>query len=257
VLAAADFVGLAEQSHLMSELTEQVVDKALAQASRWWKDGLPVQVGVNLPARDLISGRIVDLINSALSRHGLPPQALRLDIDEQLLAGKAAQAAATMQALSDLGVGVSLDDFGTGYSSLAQLTGLGVTEVKLDPALIRGLPDSIEHSVTIKSLARLASSLGIRSIGEGVETQAAADALRLLGCDGAQGWHFSRPLNAAMASEWLSEHYLAEPAPAPCIDGAKLTDQLTRRSAEPPATPGRPDPPVKPKTIPAAVPATR
>ena len=79
-----------------------------------------------------------------------------------------------MQALSDLGVGVSLDDFGTGYSSLAQLTGLGVTEVKLDPALIRGLPDSIEHSVTIKSLARLASSLGIRSIGEGVETQAAA-----------------------------------------------------------------------------------
>ncbi|HEY3907609.1 MAG TPA: EAL domain-containing protein [Streptosporangiaceae bacterium] len=257
VLAAADFVGLAEQSHLMSELTEQVVDKALAQASRWWKDGLPVQVGVNLPARDLISGRIVDLINGALSRHGLPPQALRLDIDEQLLAGRAAQAAATMQALSDLGVGVSLDDFGTGYSSLAQLTGLGVTEVKLDPALIRGLPDSIEHSVTIKSLARLASSLGIRSIGEGVETQAAADALRLLGCDGAQGWHFSRPLNAAMASEWLSEHYLAEPAPTPCIDGAKLTEQLTRRSPDSPVPAGRPDPPAKPKTIPAAVPATR
>jgi diguanylate cyclase (GGDEF)-like protein len=256
VLAAADFVGLAEQSHLMSELTEQVVDKALAQASRWWKDGLPVQVGVNLPARDLISGRIVDLITSALSRHGLPPQALRLDIDEQLLAGKAAQAAATMHALSDLGVGVSLDDFGTGYSSLAQLTGLGVTEVKLDPALIRGLPDSIDHSVTVKSLARLASSLGIRSIGEGVETQAAADALRLLGCDGAQGYHFSRPLNAAMASEWLSEHYLAEPAPTPCIDGTKLTE-LTRRGPDSPATPGRPDPPVKPKTIPAAVPATR
>jgi diguanylate cyclase (GGDEF)-like protein len=260
VLAAADFVGLAEQSHLMSELTEQVVDKALAQASRWWKAGLPVQVGVNLPARDLLSDRIVDLVGNALSRHGLPPQAMRLDINEQLLAGKAAQAASTMQALSDLGVGVSLDDFGTGYSSLAQLTGLGVTEVKLDPALIRGLPDSIDHSVTIKSLARLASSLGIRSIGEGVETEAAADALRLLGCDGAQGWYFSRPLNAAMATEWLSEHYVPEPAPTSCLDQAKLADQRTRRTTEPAGPPGRPDTqptPVKTKPITAAVPATR
>ncbi len=238
VLAAADFVGLAEQSHLMSELTEQVIDKALAQASRWRKDGQPVQVGVNLPARDLLGNRIVDLIATSLKRHGLPPEALRLDINEQVLAGKAAQAAATMQALSDLGIEVSLDDFGTGYSSLAQLTGLGVTEVKLDPALVRGLPDSIDHSVTIKSLVRLASSLGIRSIGKCVETEAAADALRLLGCDGAQGWYFSRPLNSAMATEWLGEHYSAEPAPAPCLDGTKLT-------------------PVKPKPVPTAVPATR
>ncbi len=238
VLTAADFVGLAEQSHLMSELTEQVIDKALAQASRWRKDGQPVQVGVNLPARDLLGNRIVDLIATSLKRHGLPPEALRLDINEQVLAGKAAQAAATMQALSDLGIEVSLDDFGTGYSSLAQLTGLGVTEVKLDPALVRGLPDSIDHSVTIKSLVRLASSLGIRSIGKCVETEAAADALRLLGCDGAQGWYFSRPLNSAMATEWLGEHYSAEPAPAPCLDGTKLA-------------------PVKPKPVPTAVPATR
>jgi len=257
VLAAADFVGLAEQSHLMSELTEQVVDKALAQAARWWKDGLPVQVGVNLPARDLLSDRIVDLIGTALSRHGLPSQALRLDINEQLLAGKAAQAAATMQALSDLGVEVSLDDFGTGFSSLAQLTGLGVTEVKLDPALVRGLPDSLDHSVTIRSLVRLASSLGIRSIGKCVETEAAATALRTLGCDGAQGWYFSRPLNSAMATEWLAEHYIPEPAPTPCVDQAKLADPRTRRAADPASAPGRQDNPVKAKPITAAVPATR
>ena len=81
------------------------------------------------------------MISNALRRHGLPPEALRLDIDEQLLAGKAAQAAVTMQALADLGVGVSLDDFGTGYSSLAQLTGLGVSEVKLDPALVQPMYD--------------------------------------------------------------------------------------------------------------------
>jgi diguanylate cyclase (GGDEF)-like protein len=216
VLAAAHVVALAEQSHLMSELTEQVIDKALAQASRWWQDGFEIQVCVNLPARDLLGARLVDLIRQSLRRHGLPAQALRLDVNEQLLAGKAAQATATMQALADLGVAVSLDDFGTGYSSLVQLNKLGVSEVKLDPALIRGLPDSADHNVTVTSLVKLAQSLGIRSIAEGVESKEAAVALRKLGCDGAQGWHFARPLNARMASEWLAEHYtddgvLAEP----------------------------------------------
>ncbi len=228
VLAAADFVSLAEQSHLMSELTEQVVDKALAQAAKWWQDDQPIQVCVNLPARDLLGGRLVDLIRQTLRRYGLPPESLRLDIDEQVLAGKAAQAATTIQALSELGVGVSLDDFGTGYSSLAQLTKLGVTEVKLDPSLINGLPDSSDHSITVKSLVRLAASLGIRSIGEGVESDGAATALRMLGCDGAQGWHFARPLNARMATEWLSEHYVHDET-TPSYDPDRLAEHNTLR----------------------------
>ncbi len=213
VLAAADFIGLAEQSHLISQLTEQVIDKALSQTASWWADGLPVQVCVNLPARDLLSTHLVDLIRQALERHGLPPDALRLDINEQVLAGKSAQAVATVQGLVEVGVGVSLDDFGTGYSSLAQLTRLGITEVKLDPDLVSGLPDCAERSMTVKSLVRLAQSLGIRSIGEGVETEATATALRLIGCDGAQGWHFARPLNAIMATEWLAEQHGRGSAP--------------------------------------------
>src|SRR5215472_10339434 len=241
VLAAADFVGLAAQSHLMSELTEQVIEKALTQAARWWKDGLPIQVCVNLPARDLLGGKLVELIDLALRRHGLPPEALRLDINEQLLAGKAAQAAVTMQALADLGIGVSLDDFGTGYSSLAQLTGLGVSEVKIDPALVRALPDSKEHGVTVKSLVRLAASLGIRSIGEGVETAAAASALRLLGCDGAQGFYFARPLNALMATEWLAENYAPDPGGTQCLDPVKLSMRVSRATpANHPASAGHP-----------------
>jgi len=205
-LAAADFVGLAGQSHLASELTEHVIDKALAQVAKWTADGMPVQVCVNLPARDLLSSRLADLVHEALQRYGLPADALRLDVHEQVLAGKPVQTAETVRALVDLGVGVSLDDFGTGYSSLAQLTRLGISEVKLDPALVAGLPDCPDRSMTVKSLVRLAQSLGIRSIGEGVETASAAEALRLIGCDGAQGWHFARPMNALMATEWLAEH---------------------------------------------------
>jgi diguanylate cyclase (GGDEF)-like protein len=240
VLAAADFVPLAEQSHLMSELTDQVIDKALAQTARWWGQGLTVQVSVNLPARDLLGDRLVDLITHALRRHDLPPQALRLEIDEQLLAGKAAQAAVTMRALAELGVGVSLDDFGTGYSSLAQLTGLGISEVKLDPALISGLPDSVEHAVTVKSLVRLAQSLGIRSVGEGIESEAVASALRDLGCDAAQGWHFARPLNAWTASEWLAENYPLDPRSARLdrVSTAEPQPAEARKLAGPESVPG-------------------
>ncbi len=205
MLAAADFVGLAEQSHLISELTEQVLDMALRQTARWWADDMPVQMCVNLPARDLHNVHLTEMIGQVLLRHGLPPDALRLDINEQVLAGKPAQAAATVAELASAGVGVSLDDFGTGYSSLAQLTRLGISEVKLDPALVSGLPGSAEKTMTVKSLIRLAQSLGIRSIGEGVETTGTAAALRVIGCDGAQGWHFARPMNATMATAWLAE----------------------------------------------------
>ncbi len=205
VLTAAEFVGLAEQSHLITELTERVIDQALRQTATWWTDGLAVQVCVNLPARDLHSMHLKDVIAQALRRYGLPPDALRLEVDEQVLAGKPARVAATLQQLADLGVGVSLDDFGTGYSSLAQLTRLGISEVKLAPELVAGLPGCAESGKTVKSLVRLAQSLGIRSVGEGVETEATADALRSIGCDGAQGWYFARPLNPIMATEWLAE----------------------------------------------------
>jgi diguanylate cyclase (GGDEF)-like protein len=238
ILAAAEFVGLAEQSHLMSELTEQVMDKALAQTAIWWAGGQPVQVCVNLPARDLLGVRLPDMISQALQRHGLPPDALRLDIDEQVLAGKAAGAAAGVRQLVDLGVGVSLDDFGTGYSSLAQLTRLGITEVKLDPDLVRGLPDCPERSLTVKSLVRLAQALGIRSIGEGVETDATAVALRSIGCDGAQGWYFTKPMNAATATEWLAEHFSRGYIPAGRGTGTRLADGPAGRPGEVESVPG-------------------
>jgi diguanylate cyclase (GGDEF)-like protein len=228
LLAAADFVDLAEQSHLISELTEQVVDMALRQTARWWADDMPVQVCVNLPARDLHSIHLTEMISQALQRHGLPPDALRLDINEQVLAGKPAQAAASVAELAALGIGVSLDDFGTGYSSLAQLTRLGISEVKLDPALVTGLPDCPEKTMTVKSLVRLAQSLGIRSIGEGVETMAAAVALRVIGCDGAQGWHFARPMEAAMATAWLAEQRAKDAA-----EQAK-NDEPASDSSQPP-----------------------
>jgi len=215
LLEAAEFIGLAEQAQLTGELTEQVIDRALAQAARWRADGIDVEVSVNLPGRELLGPHLADLIGRALGRHRLPPEALRLDINEQVLAAREAHAADVVRALTRMGVGVSLDDFGTGYSSLAQLTRLGISEVKLDPALVGGLPDCPDRKAAVESLVRLAQALRIRSIGEGVETDAAAAALRAIGCDGAQGWHFAQPLDAEQATAWLAKHRPAHRASVP------------------------------------------
>jgi diguanylate cyclase (GGDEF)-like protein len=225
MLTAAEFISLAEQSHLISELTEHVVDTALWQTARWWADDLPVQVCINIPARDLHSTHLTDMIRQALDRYGLPPEALMLDINELILAGKPSQVTATVADLVGLGVAVSLDDFGTGYSSLAQLTRLGISEVKLDPALVGGLPDRPEQTMTVKSLVRLAQSLGIASIAEGVETSATAGALRIIGCDGAQGWYFAKPLNPILATEWLMEH-VSRVQPGRHAGGIRAEDAL-------------------------------
>ncbi|MGN6794080.1 MAG: putative bifunctional diguanylate cyclase/phosphodiesterase [Streptosporangiaceae bacterium] len=240
MLAAAEFVDLAEQSHLISDMTEQILDMALHQTALWWAEEMPVQVCVNLPARDLHSIHLTEMISQALQRHDLPPDALRLDINEQVLAGKPAQAAAAISELAALGVGVSLDDFGTGYSSLAQLTRLGISEVRLDPGLVAGLPNCTERTMTVKSLVRLAQSLGIRSIGEGVETSSTAATLRVIGCDGAQGWYFARPMEASIATAWLFEQQVTEAAAmssagGPPQDGAEQVDETgpARKARQP------------------------
>jgi EAL domain-containing protein (putative c-di-GMP-specific phosphodiesterase class I) len=241
MLAAADFVHLAEQSYLMSELTDQVIGRALDQAAKWWVDGLRIEVSVNIPARDLLSSRLGDLISRELQRRGLPASALRLDIDEQVLSGKSEQAASTVRALADLGVGVSLDDFGTGNSSLALLTRLGISEIKLAPTLIAELPAYREKSVSVASLVSLARTLGIRSIAEGVEADAVATALLAVGCDGAQGWLFARPMTADQATSWLTENF--DPAWAGAVGAHGQPDaagcgQQPERSPQPGIGPG-------------------
>lgn len=213
LMCAAEFIPIAEQSHLINELTGQVIEKAIAQVGAWWSAGLKIPVCVNVAARDLVGMRLAKLVSGLLRNNNLPAEAIRLDISEQALTGKSSQAAATVRELVDLGVGVSLDDYGTGYSSLPQLAKLGISEVKLDPALARDLPESSEQDMTVKSMIRLAQSLGIRSIAEGVETGAAAAMLQQMGCDGAQGWHFGRPMDSRQATAWLAEHYVSGDPP--------------------------------------------
>jgi len=201
-----EFIPLVEQSYLMRDLTRHVVDMALAQAALWWRDGLPVQVSLNVGARDLLDAGLADTVTRGLATTGLPPEAILLEINERVLTSEPSHAAAAAQSLAALGVELSLDDFGTGRSSLVWLRKLPVSEVKIDSSFVGRMLDSAEDEVVVGSIVDLVHALGIRSVAEGVESAEVATALRKMGCDAAQGWHFSRPLSPALATAWLAEH---------------------------------------------------
>ncbi len=212
MLMPGEFLPMAEQSYLMRDLTSWVLGAACAQAGQWRRDGLDVPVSVNLSARDLLDVRLAELVEQSLAAAGLPPGALMLEISERVLTGEPAHAIATVEALARLGVPLSLDDFGTGYSSLVRLRRLPVTEVKVDTSFVGRMLETPDDLLIVRSLVELVRALGIRSVGEGVESAEAAAALRGMGCDSAQGWHFSGPLAAVPATEWLAGH-LARAAP--------------------------------------------
>ncbi len=211
VTAPEEFIPLAEQSCLMRDLTRYVVDTALVQASRWWRDGLAVQVSLNVSARDLLDTGLASTISEGLEAHGLPPEALLLEINELVLTNEPAHAVDAVAALAALGIPLSLDDFGTGYSSLVRLQRLPVSEIKIDSSFVGRILHSPEDEVIVRSLVTLTRDLGIRSVAEGVESPEVADLLRGMGCDAGQGWYFGRHLNAASATAWLAEHLIPGP----------------------------------------------
>jgi EAL domain-containing protein (putative c-di-GMP-specific phosphodiesterase class I) len=235
LMTPEEFVPLVEQSYLMRDLTFQVVERALAQASQWRHDGLPVQVSLNVAARDLLDASLAETIGRGLDRYELPPDALLLEINERVLTSEPAYAATAVEALAALGVALSLDDFGTGYSSLVRLKRLPVSEVKIDSSFISRLLESADDEVIVQSIVDLVRALDIDSVAEGVESAEVAAALRVMGCKAAQGWHFSKPLNAASATAWLVEHGVAGAPPAPLPSGHAAPGLPSPRPATPPA----------------------
>jgi EAL domain-containing protein (putative c-di-GMP-specific phosphodiesterase class I) len=138
-----------------------------------------------------------------------------LQINERLLTAEPAHLAPAIAALGALGLSISLDDFGTGYSSLVHLRQLPVREMKIAPSLVARLRDTPDDELIIRSLIDLVRALGIRSVAKGVESAPVASALRAIGCDAAQGRHFTHPLHAAQATAWLRKHMPTAAAAAP------------------------------------------
>ena len=197
-----EFIGLAEHSGLIRPLTEQLLDKALAQLRAWQAHGLTARVAVNLSARLLSDRSLPDQVISQLSNAGITPDQLALEITETMVMRDPARALATLKRLHDLGISLSIDDFGTGYSSLANVRELPLDEIKVDRSFVSGMTEDATDAVIVQSTVDLGRSLQLRTVAEGVERVDTLLRLEHMQCAVAQGFHFSKPLPGDALLEW-------------------------------------------------------
>jgi diguanylate cyclase (GGDEF)-like protein len=186
------FVPLAEQFGLIPDLTMLIMAKAMDEARRWETGGTTLRVSINISPRVLSSPTFADDVKRALEAASLPPNRLILEITETALAEPTRELMAALHELRSLGVAIALDDFGAGYSSLGTLTELPVDILKIDRSFLSRLPAPNAIGV-VRAIIEMAGHLGIDTVAEGVEGEAAASLLRELGCGFAQGFHFGRP----------------------------------------------------------------
>jgi diguanylate cyclase (GGDEF)-like protein/PAS domain S-box-containing protein len=208
LLDPADFVSVAEDSGLIEPIGRWVQESACREALRWHEqrpDQRPLDISVNLSARQVAHRDLAASVAEILARTGLEPARLRLEITESALVEESATAIATLEALSEIGVGLVLDDFGTGYSSLAYLNRFPFDALKIDRSFVEGLGLEQERTAIVEAVIGMARALSLGVIAEGVENEAQLSELRRLGCDHGQGHLFSRALPPEKASALVGE----------------------------------------------------
>jgi diguanylate cyclase len=192
------FLPIVEQIGLMHAVTREVLEAAVGQVAIWNEAGLDISVAVNLSASDLLDDALADRIERLLAEHSVPAGALELEITESVIMFDPERARTVLEALRRLGCRIAIDDYGTGYCALAYLRDLPVDELKLDRSFIAGVSTDPRSAAIVRSTIELAHALGLKVVAEGIEDQQALDAVARFDCDYAQGFHFSRPVPAAM-----------------------------------------------------------
>jgi diguanylate cyclase (GGDEF)-like protein len=203
LIPPGDFIPAAEGTGIILRLTERVLDMALAQMRGWMDAGHAVPVAVNLSTRCLLDAGLPDLVARLLAEHRVPAELLRLEVTESAVMGDSARCMEVLQRLHTLGVRLSIDDFGTGYSSMSHLRRLPVDELKIDRSFVLGMTTTQQDAVLVRTAIDLGHNLGLTVVAEGVEGAEHVTALRALGCDIAQGYHYARPMVGEQLSELL------------------------------------------------------
>ena len=211
LLSPGEFLPLAEHTGMIRPLTRYVMDAALADCAGWAQEGLRPGVSVNLSARDLLDADLPREVESLLSKHGVDPTLLEVEITEHTILTDPERARIVLERLRELGVRLSIDDFGTGFSSLGQLKRLPVDVLKIDRSFVLNMEHDDNDDVIVRSTIELGHNLGLRVVAEGVETQETWGRLAQLGCDTAQGFFISRPLPRVVLVEWLKKRGSEEP----------------------------------------------
>jgi diguanylate cyclase (GGDEF)-like protein len=212
VVMPDDFIAILEENGMIVPVGEWVIRRACAQIVAWQEAGLPaVPVAVNLSARQFMHRGLVDTIRTVILETGIDPALLECEITETALMEHGEQTLEILGQIAQMGVKLAIDDFGTGYSSLAYLKRFPVHTLKIDRAFIRDLETSSEDRAIVAAIVALSDSLQLSVVAEGVETEAQFVLLRDQGCQFAQGYLFSRPIDATAVAVMLADGICPHP----------------------------------------------
>ncbi len=219
LISPAEFVTVAEQAGLGRALTRRMLHLALTQARIWRDEGFDLHVAVNTTVADLQDTQFPTEVAATLEAHGLPPEALVLEVTENMVLADPVRVGDVLAQLGELGLGLSLDDFGTGFSSLTHLKSLPVGEVKIDRSFVGRMTTDPVDAAIVQATIQLAHSIGIRVVAEGIEDQVTWSSLVANRCELVQGYALSRPLPAIDLDTLLR----AQPPPEDAVEQLDIT----------------------------------
>jgi diguanylate cyclase (GGDEF)-like protein len=196
-IAPDEFIPIAEQSGLIVPIGRWVLGEACRQAAGWQREGHPLEISVNVSARQLDADDLLDDVRAALAASGLDPALLTIEVTETTIMRDATATAARLRSLKDVGVRIAIDDFGTGYSSLGHLRQFPADILKIDRSFMGGVNDTKESAALIHTIIQLGEALGIDTLAEGIEEQVQLETLRSEQCRYGQGFLLSRPIEPA------------------------------------------------------------
>ncbi len=204
-ISPAVFIPIAEESDVILEIGQWVMQQACRQMRLWYDQGYQnMRVAVNLSARQFRDD-LPDIVAHVLRETGLPPQLLELELTESLLMDKPEMARIILEQLQYLGVQLSIDDFGTGYSSLSYLKHFPLNSLKIDRSFVKDLGSAADDAVIIEAIIALAHGLRLQVVAEGVETAEQLEFMRSKKCDHVQGFFFAKPMPVLECSHFLRD----------------------------------------------------
>lgn len=204
-VSPGEFITLAEGSRLIKPLTVWSITRAARELEQWRKSGLTLGIAINLSARVLDDPEIPELFASLLAATENDPSRFTLEITESCIMENPRRTIEILKRLSDMKLRMSIDDFGTGYSSLAYLSKLPVAEIKIDKSFVMNMTRSKDDCTIVNATVDLGHSLGLKVVAEGVENEEIWRLLKEHGCDVAQGYYISPPLERRELLTWLRD----------------------------------------------------
>lgn len=209
MISPDEFIPLAERTGLIGEITNWVIEAAIKQSKQWRKQGFDIAIAVNMSARCFHgASQIANYLNDVLGRLEMPASCLEIEITENMLMSDVSNIFEILKSINDIGVKIAIDDFGTGYSSLSYLKKLPLNTLKIDKSFVMDMVNDENDAIIVKAIIELAHNLGFDVIAEGVENNETLELLMAQGCDGAQGYYFSRPLAGDDFLSWVKARNL-------------------------------------------------